>query len=193
MQDEYTPQKAVLYDLRKNTTLIGKAKVAASFEFIEVNEVLCSYLACTPAELTGVKFTTITLPEDNNVGVLNAEAVKRGDIDHYQFPKRYKPEWLGYIVYVIIDVLGVRNAHGKFLYYDVEILEISKSEYLKLKRVVLKRESENLQRLLSWTGGLNLTQLKGLAVWVGLVTAALTVALQIKVEFLKAWLTKLLQ
>lgn len=192
MEDEVI-EKSILYDLRKEKTLIGKCKVSPEFEFIEVNEILCEYLKCTPAQLIGEKFTTITLPDDNEIDVMNAQAVKDGKIDHYQFPKRYQPAWLPSIAYVIIDVLGVRNQIGEFLYYDVEILEISKQEYLQVKRHVLRQESANLTRLLSWTGGLSLNQLKGLAIWVALGAAGISLAAQMKIEWLRSLVAEYLQ
>lgn len=184
-------QKAILYDLRKNQTLIGKCKISPDFIFIEVNDIVCEYLKCTPAQLIGQTFTAITLPDDNEIDVMNAHAVKDGKIDRYQFPKRYKPIWLPCIVYVIIDVLGVRDANAQFLYYDVEMLEISKQEYLRLKKHVLKQESENLLKILSWTGGLSLNQVKGLAIWVALVVISAAIGAQMTVESAKAWLEKL--
>lgn len=193
MEYEETVQKALIYDLRKDKTLIGWAKISPEFIFLDVNEILCGYLSCTKAQLIGLPFTTITLPEDNEIDTMNAQAVKDGKFDHYQFPKRYKPAWLQSIVYVIIDVLGVRGAQGQFLYYDVQILEITKEEYLRLKKSVLKQESENLLRLLSWTGGLNLKQLKGLAIWMALVAMGVTVAAQMKIEWIRGLLEKYLQ
>ena len=191
--EEEIVSKAILYDLRQDQTLIGKCKVNGNFEFIHVNDVLCDYFKCTKAELIGRPFTWITLPDDNPIDTLNAQAVKDGKIDNYQFVKRYKPEWLPYIVYTIIDVIGVRTQSGEFDYYDVEILEISKQEYLRLKRSILKDELGNLKRLLSWTGALNAQELKGMAVWIALIAATVSAMFQIKVELLKELLADLWQ
>jgi len=187
VSDENT-QKAILYDLRQDNTLVGKCKVAPDFRFIQVNDVLCGYLECTKAQLLSTTFPAITLPDDSPIDVLNAQAVKDGAIDGYQFPKRYRPLWLDRIVYVIIDVQGVRNTKGEFLYFDVEVLEISKQEYLRLRKSVLRQKSASLKTLLNWTGGLSVTQIKGLAVWIALIVISASIGVRIKLDMVKEWL-----
>jgi hypothetical protein len=175
MQDDAN-LKAILYDLRRNQTLVGKCDVCPDFQFIRVNDVLCGYLQCTPAQLIGTKFTAITVPEDSEIDKLNAQAVKDGKIDRYQFPKRYKPDWIESTVYVVIDVVGVRDTKGKFLHYDVEVLEISQAEYLRLRRIVRKQQFGIFKRLLLSIGAVDLQSAKAIIVWAVAIGAAIGAA-----------------
>ena len=183
--------KSALYDLRKERTLIGKCIVAEDFTFAEVNEVICRYFQCTKAELIGKKFTDITPEPDRTIDTDNALLVIRGGIDNYQFPKQYKLPWMEGITYAVIDVLGVRDDKGKFLYFDVEILEISKTEYLRLRKVVLKQKLGRLHLLLRSTGSLSMRDLKGAAVWIALAVAFVRYAPEIAQISLREWLDRL--
>jgi len=182
--------KAALYDLRREHTLIGKCTVNEDFTFAGVNEVICRYFQCSPAELIGKRFTDITPEPDRTIDTDNALLVMRGERDHYQFPKQYRPPWMKAPTYAVIDVLGVRNIEGKFLHFDVEILEITKTEYLRLRKIVLKQKLGCLRHLLQSTGNLSTTELRGVAVLIALSIAFLRFAPEIAQISLREWLDR---
>ena len=183
--------KAALHDIRREHTLIGKCSVNEDFTFKEVNEVICRYFQCTKAELIGKKFTDITPEPDKTIDADNALLVIRGEIDHYQFPKQYRLPWIEEVTYAVIDVVGIRDSEGKFLYFDVEILEISKTEYLRLRKVALKQKLSHFRQLLQSTGSLSTRDLKGLVVWVALLVMILRYAPEIVQISLMEWLDRL--
>lgn len=191
MEYEDAVRKAVIYDLRREKTLIAKCIVEEDFRFREVNEVLCRYFQCTPAQLIGKPFTDITPEPDKTIDTDNALMVIRGQRDHYQFPKQYKLPWMEAVVYAVIDVLGVREESGQFLHFDVEILELSKAEYMRLRRVALKQKYGRLRHLLKSTGSLSASELKGAAVWVALTLITLRYATEAAQIGLREWLDRL--
>lgn len=189
--DDNLTIKSALYDLRKERTLIGKCIVNEDYTFKQVNGVLCGYFQCSPAELIGKRFTDITPEPDKTIDSDNALLVIRGERDHYQFPKQYHLPWMENPIYAVIDVLGVRDTEGAFLHFDVEIMEISKTEYLRLRKVVLKQKLSRLRRLLQSTGSLSIKELKGLVVWIALGLAVVRYAPEIIQISAREWLERL--
>lgn len=192
MKNDDELRKAVIHDLRREKTLIGKCQVNEDFTFRQVNEVLCRYFQCTPAQLIGKTFTDITPEPDKTIDTDNALMVIRGQRDHYQFPKQYKLPWMEAVVYAVIDVLGIRDEGAAFLYFDVEILEISKAEYMRLRKVALKQKYGKLQRLLRSTGKLSISELKGMVAWAALFFLTIRYAKEAAQLSLAEWLDRLL-
>lgn len=121
-----------LFRRRRNFTPVGWAKVSKDNVFLEVNDQLCEILGLTAAELVGRKFTEITPEPISTLDALSAKALAEGKIERYIFPKIYNPR--GVITYAVIWVLPATSLVGRFLHFDVEVMEIPEEEYHRLVR-----------------------------------------------------------
>lgn len=139
---KYLQQVADLHRRRFEQTVIGKAKVAKDFTFINVNEQLCLYLGLTKAELIGRKFTDITPEPIRSIDAANARMVAEAKITRYRLPKIYELPPYARRIYVLIDVIGVYRcdppAEKCFDYFDVEIMETTRQDYLLQIKETLK-------------------------------------------------------
>lgn len=67
----------------------GFALTSQQGEILEANACLCRMLGYSREELKGLTAFEISHPDDRQRSKINLEAIQRGDIDHYEFEKRY--------------------------------------------------------------------------------------------------------
>ena len=67
----------------------GFALTSQQGEILEANVCLCRMLGYSREELKGLTAFEISHPDDKQRSRINLEAIQRGDIDHYEFEKRY--------------------------------------------------------------------------------------------------------
>ena len=68
---------------------LGMALVRPDYRFARVNKIFCTMLGYNEEELTTLKFTDITHPEDIKLGVELTEKMLRGEIPGFSVEKRY--------------------------------------------------------------------------------------------------------
>jgi two-component system, sensor histidine kinase and response regulator len=67
----------------------GFALISTQGEILEANACLCRMLGYSKEELKGLTANEISHPDDRLRSKSNLEAIQRGDIDNYEFEKRY--------------------------------------------------------------------------------------------------------
>ncbi len=67
----------------------GFALVSTQGEILEANACLCRMLGYSKEELKGLTANELSHPDDRLRSKLNLEAIQRGEIDNYEFEKRY--------------------------------------------------------------------------------------------------------
>ncbi|MGE4552760.1 MAG: PAS domain-containing protein [Desulfovibrionaceae bacterium] len=111
---------------------VSVALVAPDGRFLRVNRELCAFTGYSEDELATRTFMDLTHPDDLEADTLRAEAVLRGDIDHYQMRKRYVRKD-GDITWGLLTVRLVRDAEGRPAYFLSIVLDVN-------DRVTLERE-----------------------------------------------------
>lgn len=145
-------QKAHISETTHDFTVIGKTLVNPDFTFREPNEQLCKLFGYTRADLIGMKFTDITPPIIREIDVANAQRVMTGEIPYYVLPKPYKLSKDVRLIYALISVIPVWKNREKtdFECFYVEIMEITKTTYLKLTKELLRSHPALLESQFSW-------------------------------------------
>ena len=116
---------------------MGIAIVDLDFRFLQVNRALCEITGYSSDELTKLRFTDITHPEDIDVDVQLAEQVFKGSRNNYQIEKRYIKK-NGEIVWIHLSATVIQDEEGKPLYGLGMILDMTdrkrkEQEYAKLR------------------------------------------------------------
>ncbi|MCL5073460.1 MAG: PAS domain S-box protein [Actinobacteria bacterium] len=94
---------------------IGMALIDSDYKFIKVNNRLCQMLGYSEEELTTLKFSDITYPEDLKIDQNLAEKVFSGKIPFYTIDKRYINKQKN-IIWVNLTSSVIRDRTGKILY-----------------------------------------------------------------------------
>ena len=84
---------------------------APDYRFVKVNQMFCQMLGYSQPELTSMKFTEITYPEDVDSSVTAADKLLKGEISFHQMEKRYLkknglPLWVRITGCAIVDEDG---------------------------------------------------------------------------------------
>ncbi|MEG6523177.1 PAS domain S-box protein [Desulfotomaculum sp. 1211_IL3151] len=106
---------------------VGMAVTAADGRLLSVNPSLCKLLGYTEQELLSMYFQEITYPDDLENNIFFLEKLYRGELDKYELEKRYLHKQ-GHEVWASINVSGVSDAQGNFLYFIVQIRDISEQK-----------------------------------------------------------------
>lgn len=103
---------------------IGMAIVAPTGEFLQVNPAICQMLDRDEARLLTSTWQELTHPEDLHIDASLAQEVLDGTRDTYRLAKRYlRPD--AEIVWADLTVSGVRDDHGRVLYFVSQIVDIT--------------------------------------------------------------------
>ncbi|XHR81133.1 MAG: PAS domain S-box protein [Gloeotrichia echinulata GP01] len=103
---------------------IGMALVTIEARFIRVNRSLCEILGYTQDELLITTLQEITHPDDLAIDLEQVQAVLAGEIHSYQVQKRYFHQQ-GNVVWVLLNVLLVRDSREEPIYFIAQIQDIS--------------------------------------------------------------------
>jgi PAS domain S-box-containing protein len=90
---------------------LGMTMTAPDYRFVKVNSTFCQMLGFSEAELTAMKFTEITYPEDLEGSVATAEKLFSGEMSFHHMEKRYlkkngSPVWVSLTGCAIVDQDG---------------------------------------------------------------------------------------
>lgn len=121
---------------------IGKALVARSGKWLEVNRSLCEIMGYSEKELLALTFQEITYAEDKNADLEYIEQMLAGKIGTYQIEKRYVHK-LGHLIWVALSFSLVRKQNGEPQYFIAQIQDIS----IRKKTEAELRQSEKRYRL----------------------------------------------
>jgi len=103
---------------------IGMALVGLDGRFVRVNRMLCEITGYDADELVTRRFQDITHPDDLDIDVGIAERLRRGDINRYQFEKRYVRKD-GSIVEALLSVSILRGEDDSPRYFISQMQDIS--------------------------------------------------------------------
>jgi len=103
---------------------IGMALVTIEARFIRVNRSLCEILGYTQDELLTTTLQEITHTDDLAIDLEQVQAVLAGEIHSYQVQKRYFHQQ-GHVVWVLLNVLLVRDSREDPIYFITQIQDIS--------------------------------------------------------------------
>lgn len=119
---------------------IGMALVAPDGRWLRVNRALCDIVGYSEEELLKTDFQSITHPDDLEADLAHARHLLDGEIDNFQFEKRYIHK-RGALIRALISVSLVRDGKGEPLYFIAEIQDIT-----------ARKRAEEAQRLLIEAG-----------------------------------------
>lgn len=109
---------------------LGMAIVGLDYNMLQVNRRLCDILGHTEEELTGLKFTEITYPEDVNIDLDLSERLFRGEIPFFEIDKRYVKKNKE-IVWGHLTASVVRDGEGRPLYGLAMLQDITDAKRLE--------------------------------------------------------------
>jgi diguanylate cyclase (GGDEF)-like protein/PAS domain S-box-containing protein len=103
---------------------IGKGIVNIEGRWLQVNRALCEMIGYAEEEVLALSFQDITHPEDLLTDLEQLSALLAGTIRSYQMEKRYFHK-RGHIVWVLLSVSLVHDAHGAPMYFISQIQDIT--------------------------------------------------------------------
>lgn len=114
----------LLREVSDERTTIGMAIVGSDGRWLKVNPPLCHFLGYDEDELIEMTFQQITHPEDLEAEQPYLQRLTVGNIDHYQFKKRYLHK-SGHTVWGQLDRSAVRDSSGKPSFFVSRIRDIT--------------------------------------------------------------------
>lgn len=130
---------------------IGMAIVSLKGNWVNVNSRICTMLGYSKSELIQLTFQDITVPEDLEKDLALLNKLIEGEIDHYQFEKRYFHKD-GSIVHAILAVSLVRNNEGLGLYFISQLIDITEMKRAEKRiKTLFKKTKEQNERLENFT------------------------------------------
>jgi len=103
---------------------IGMAFARPDGGFAKVNRSMCAMLGYSEEELLAMSFKDVTHPSDVEASVGHLGRLLAGELDNYQFEKRYLHK-NGEVVWVTLSVTPVRDPAGAPLYMVGQIQDIT--------------------------------------------------------------------
>ncbi len=122
---------------------IGMALVSLDHSIIEANSAFCNMLGYSIDQITGILLNDITHPDDVNISHDYHHKLIVGEIDNYNFEKRYLHKQ-GHDVWVLLNVSLVRDEKATPLYTVAQIQNISER---KQAEEALKSSEERFRDL----------------------------------------------
>jgi diguanylate cyclase (GGDEF)-like protein/PAS domain S-box-containing protein len=103
---------------------IGKALVSPNGVWVRVNRQVCAMTGYEQKQLLGSTSREITHPDDREVDSVQSKALLAGDIDGYEFQKRYIRAD-GTTIWALVSVSLVRDETGAPLYFVCQMQDIT--------------------------------------------------------------------
>jgi PAS domain S-box-containing protein len=118
---------------------IGMALVAPDGRWLQVNRSVCEITGYSEEELLARTFQDITHPDDLRADLAFVHQMLAGEIRTYQMEKRYFHRD-GHVVWILLTVSLVHDAHGTPLYFISQIQDISQRKQAEEERESLIRK-----------------------------------------------------
>jgi PAS domain S-box-containing protein len=154
---DITQRKRTEEELRENEELLrnafehaanGMALTGTNGAFKRVNQAFSEMLGYSEAELLALKFTDVTLQDDEQASLAVADRLLAGDADTLQFEKRYRHR-SGRVVHCDISVSLVRDAERRPLYFVLHATDIGQRKETELNLRRAKEAAETASRMKS--------------------------------------------
>jgi PAS domain S-box-containing protein len=114
--EEALRQSEERFRLTFDQSPIGVAMVSLDYRYMRVNEMFCRITGYTSEELTRLRFTDITHPDNLAEVVESARCLVAGEIDHYELDKRFLRKDGG-VIWTRLAVRMMKTASGEPLYF----------------------------------------------------------------------------
>jgi PAS domain S-box-containing protein len=124
---------------------IGASMVGLDSAFLRVNEAFCRITGYREDELLGMTYLEITHPDDRALNVGQTNRLLSGEIDRFEFDKRYIHKD-GHVVWISLSAGLVRDSEGRPLYLLPIIQDITAR---KLSEEALAKTKARLDSLLT--------------------------------------------
>lgn len=122
---------------------LGMTMTAPDYHFVKVNQTFCQMLGFSEKELTSMKFTEITYPDDLQSSIAIAEKLFSGGLSFHHTEKRYLKK-NGSPIWVSLTGCSIADGDGHPLYSLGMMEDISERKSAEARL----RESEEKYRLL---------------------------------------------
>lgn len=106
---------------------IGMALISQNGQILKVNQTLCKILGYSKDELLLMQYQHITHPDDLNNDFRCIEAMIKGEIDSFQFKKRYYHK-NGHLIWAELSISHVKDSKGNINYFIAQVQEITKKK-----------------------------------------------------------------
>lgn len=147
--DTTDKQKARLFEHSYGRTIIGKTFIDKESRFSSPNSQLCKVLGVTPGTLQDVTVYESTTKLLSQIYKTNAKAMIQGEIDHFAIPHIFKID-SSTPVYTMISLLPVNNHKEECECLYMEVMQVSRREYIRLTKEVLMSYPQLLENQLMW-------------------------------------------
>lgn len=121
------------------TSPLGMALVAATTEWLMVNDALCKMLGYEKDELLKRSVRDITHPDDMDADFENVQRLMSGAQNSYQMEKRYLHKD-GSTVWALISVILVRDSRGEPVHFVIQMLDLTDRK--RMERAVRRSEEQ---------------------------------------------------
>lgn len=132
--------------------VIGMAIISPDMELIQINDKFCEITGYTRDELLGMKFTSITHPDDIENGVEKFERARNGEIDGFEANKRYIRKD-GSVINVIISTKYIYSTDGSMAYSVGFVQDVTEHKLVEKElreRESRLREAQRIAKLGFW-------------------------------------------
>lgn len=123
---------------------LGIAIVGLNQRFIKVNPLFCQIVGYSASELTQLRFTDITHPDDRKQSLQCEQQLRQGKFSRYQIDKRYIRKD-GEVVEVHLSGSIIRDQQNNPLYYLKMIEEISERQQNQPQALLKEQEFKTLK------------------------------------------------
>ena len=132
---------------------IGMAIVSPDGRWLQVNRALCELVGHDATSLRNMSLQEITHPDDVDADTTYIGQILAGSIESYQLEKRYLHR-NGSVVWVLLSVSLVRDAHRAPLHFVAQIQDITprrEAEIQRRRSTALLRQTEQMARIGGWS------------------------------------------
>jgi len=140
------------FEIAFDNAAVGMALVSVEGRFLKVNRSLCEIVGYSEEELLSITFQSITHPDDLDENLKYMEKLLTGEMRNYHMEKKYIHK-TGQIVWIMLSVALIRDAHGSSMYFIAQIQDITKrkevEEELRSAKQEAERAREKAERLAS--------------------------------------------
>lgn len=127
------------------TAAHGMALVSIEGRWLRVNRAVCEMVGYTADELLAIDFQTITHPDDLDADLGLLHQLLADEIPAYQMEKRYFHKD-GHIVWILLSVSLVRDAHGQPVHFVSQIIDITETHLAQQALLAAKVGAETANR-----------------------------------------------
>ncbi|MEQ8995453.1 MAG: PAS domain S-box protein [Coleofasciculus sp. B1-GNL1-01] len=123
---------------------LGIAIVGLNQHFIKVNPLFCQIVGYSASELTQLRFTDITHPDDRKLSLQREQQLSQGKLSRHRIDKRYIRKD-GEVVEVHLSGSIIRDQQNNPLYYLKMIEEISERQQTQPQALLKEQEFKTLK------------------------------------------------